>query len=453
MKRHSIVVRLNPSDTKNVDVSCKGSMISELRFMDDAHRIDHGISQMLDQLKQRGLCPNETALDLAILAASVTAADTKISRKEDAQDSWTREIDLYMPVVLPDLWQSTKPLIERMLKFLTGDIWSITFRPRQEVLHELINQDAELMDVEFDAVCLFSGGLDSFVGAIDLLAKDKSPLFVSHYRDVSTKNQLDCAKKIGTVYGDLTSRHVRANVSFNKTDLPGLDSETTTRGRSFIFFALACLAADALDGETPIYIPENGLISLNVPLDPLRIGAWSTRTTHPFYMKRWKELVENLGIEACLVNPYQFMTKGEMLNSCQNRELLQDSLDLTISCSSVAKQRWQKRPPGHCGYCAPCLIRRASVKAAFGNDRTDYSIPDLTKRPLNAHQAEAVDIRAFQMMGRRLARDPQLAETLVYKSGPLNDYDMNDINQYADVFRRGIAEVGNIVDNVKITTA
>ena len=38
-------------------------------------------------------------------------------------------------------------------------------------------------------------------------------------------------------------------------------------------------------------VPKNGLIALNVPLDQLRLGALSTRTTHPFYIARWNELV------------------------------------------------------------------------------------------------------------------------------------------------------------------
>ncbi len=453
MKRHSIVVRLNPADTKKVKVSDKGSHVSVVRFADGDRRLGHGIGQMLDQLQQRGMYPGETAIDLAILAATVTAADTMISRANDAQDSWTREIDLYIPVAEADRWQASTSLIVDMLQFLTGDIWRVTFRPRHKGMESLLDRDDEMHDDPFDTVCLFSGGLDSFVGAIDLLASDKHPILVSHYRDASTKNQPACAARLGKVYGDLSPSHVRTNVSFDKNDIPGLSSETTTRGRSFIFFALASLVADALAGVTPVHVPENGLISLNIPLTPLRIGAWSTRTTHPFYMARWQELVDNLGIAARLTNPYRFMTKGEMLATCKNRDLLENNLNITVSCSSLTKGRWKKRPPGHCGYCTPCLIRRASIEAGFGTDPTTYSIPDLTAHALDAKQAEASDVRAFQMMSRRLSRNPDLAGILVHKSGPLNDYDADEIKQYAEVFRRGIAEVGDVVDNVEIEAA
>ena len=85
MKRHSIIVRLNPADTKKVPVSDKASQITELRFVAGDRRIGHGIGQMLGQLAHRGMYPPENAIDLAILAAAVTAADTQISRAANAQ--------------------------------------------------------------------------------------------------------------------------------------------------------------------------------------------------------------------------------------------------------------------------------------------------------------------------------------------------------------------------------
>lgn len=451
MTRHSIVVRLNAADKGKVAVVDKTSKISNLRFVSAHKSLDHGVGQILHELMQRRLYPGETAIDLAILAATVTAADTRISRDKDAQDSWTREIDLYLPVSNVGLWSNNAQRIERMLRFLTGDIWRVLFRSRQRGMKSLIGRPVSRVDASFDMVCLFSGGLDSFVGAIDLLEGDREPIFVSHYKDASTKSQEVCAARLSRQYGEFDRRHVRANVSFDKNDLPGLGSERTTRGRSFIFLALAALAADAIEGTTPVHVPENGLISLNVPLDPLRLGAWSTRTTHPFYMARWQELLDCLGIDAKLHNPYRFKTKDEMLSECANSTFAAASYDVTVSCSSMTKGRWKKRSPGHCGYCAPCLIRRASIEAAFGKDVTTYSIADLDAQVLNATKAEASDVRAFQMMHRRLGRNSELARVLIHKPGPLDDYSATEMSGYADVFRRGIAEVGTLVKTVRIS--
>ena len=451
MTRHSIVVRLNAADKGKVEVAEKGSKVSSLQFIGADKWLDHGVGQILNELVQRRMYPGEIAIDLAILAATVTAADTRISRQEDAQDSWTREIDLYLPVSDVGLWSGNARRIERMLLFLTGDFWRVSFRGRQRGMKSLIGRPGSRIGLPFDTVCLFSGGLDSFVGAIDLLERGRDPIFVSHYKDASTNSQEACAARLSKRYGDFGPRHVRANVSFDKNDLPGLGTETTTRGRSFIFLALAALAADAIEGTTPIYVPENGLISLNVPLDPLRLGAWSTRTTHPFYMARWQELLDDLGIGAKLLNPYRFKTKGEMLLECASSTFIAANYDVTVSCSSISKGRWEKRSPGHCGYCAPCLIRRASIEAAFGQDATAYSIADLHAGPLDARKAESADIRAFQMMHRRLGKNPDLARVLIFKPGPLDDYPATEISDYAHVFRRGIAEVGGLVRTVRIS--
>ena len=418
MRRHSILVLLNATDKAKVTFTDKSSKVSTLNFISADKRLDHGIGQMLDQLLQRRMYPSETAIDLAILAATVTAADTRISRKDDAQDSWTREIDLCLPVSDVDLWSDNVQLIERILRFLTGDLWYVSFRARQKRMKSLIKRPPKPANTTLDTVCLFSGGLDSFVGAIDLLENGNNPMFVSHYKDASTKSQKICAARLSKQYGNFGRRHVRANVGFDKNDLPGLGTETTARGRSFIFFALAVLVADAIDGMTPIYVPENGLISLNVPLDPLRLGAWSTRTTHPFYMARWQELLDNLDIAAQFLNPYRFKTKGQMLSGCANSTFIAKNYDITISCSSITKGRWKGLSPGHCGYCTPCLIRRASIKTAFGKDTTTYSIPNLYTRPLNARQSESTDVRSFQMMHRRLSKNPELASVLATQARP-----------------------------------
>ena len=202
---------------RRFSVSDEASQVTELHFVAGDRRIGHGIGQMLGQLAHRGMYPPESAIDLAILAAVVTAADTRISRAIDAQDSWTREIDVYVPVAKPDRWSENGKLDRRGLSdSLRGDIWRIVFRPRQKGMDTLIDRSPEPLGTTFDSICLFSGGLDSFVGAIDLLEAGSSPLFVSHYHDASTKSQEICANRLGEVYGDLGPRHVRANVELRQ---------------------------------------------------------------------------------------------------------------------------------------------------------------------------------------------------------------------------------------------
>ncbi len=451
MRRHSIIARLGPADTSRIRVQEPGSEVTQIHFIDGNGRLGFGLGQMVDQLGDCSIRPTDTALDLALLAAMVTAADTRLSRATEAQDSWTREIDLYVPVCNPDLWKTASGLIVRMLSFLTGDRWRVFFRARHQDYRQIIKTRTELFPPTFDCLCLFSGGLDSFVGAIDLLSDGAKPLFVGHYWDSSTSSSQEiCAEQLGKVYGDLATRYVRARVGFPKNLVRDSKPEETTRGRSFLFFALAALAASGFDRDKTVYVPENGLISLNVPLDPLRIGAWSTRTTHPFYMARWADLLRLLDMAITWQNPYRFLTKGEMLSECANTPFLERHLTETISCSSFTKARWKKLPHQHCGYCMPCLIRHCAIMHAFGNDPTPYTLGNLGTRPLNSNKAEGQDIRSFQLMSQRLAQHPELARFLIWKSGPMSDYSDQEIAKYEAVFVRGIAEVGAILDRVLV---
>lgn len=453
MRRHSIIVRLGSEDYTTADHLDEGSVVTELCLSDDSGRLLFGLNQIVDELSDRSLHPSETAVDLLLLAGAVTAADTRINRESESQDSWSREIDLHVPVADYDLWQGLKELLERTLHFLTGDFWRIFFISRsgdQELLSTKPD-NLELEEPSFDSVCLFSGGLDSFTGAIDLLESEAEPIFVSHYWDASTSSQLPCASALANKYGNMLPRLVRAHVGFPNEMIENSRPENTLRARSFLFFSLAALTASCLDKSCTIYVPENGLISLNVPLDPLRLGAWSTRTTHPFYMARWGEVLQRLDICSKIENPYRFMTKGEMLRDCGNQELLQSNLDITVSCSAYTKGRYQGLSHAHCGYCVPCLIRRASIEGAFGTDPTEYTfVPGLDHVTLDSMKAEGENVRSFQMLASRLSAKPQLSRILVHKPGPLSDYPESDIQQYSEVFLRGILEVDKLVRKVRV---
>lgn len=451
MRRHSILARLGPADTEEVKIQDVSSLITELRFIDGRKRLGYGFGQLIDELKKRGIRPTEDALDLAVLAGAVTAADTRISRERESQDSWTREIDLYVPVKRCDTWESARPLLERMLHFLTGDEWRLFFRGQHKNYDALIKTPRSLIHPPFSCVCLFSGGLDSFTGAIDLLESGEKPLFVSHYWDASTSSQTACAKALGNKYGKFNPRHARARIGFADDLIKNSVPENTLRARSFLFFAQAALATSGLKGTSTIYVPENGLISLNVPLDPLRLGAWSTRTTHPFYIARWQDLLDHFGFQTTMVNPYRFMTKGEMLSNCKSKLFLQQHVAQTISCSSYTKGRYQGLSHGHCGYCVPCLIRRASIEVAYGSDPTTYIfVPTLSARTLDAGKPEGEHIRSFQLMAARLKKKPGLEKVLIHISGPLGDYSEREKDSFAEVFRRGIQEVGIVLSSVNV---
>jgi len=136
-----------------------------------------------------------------------------------------------------------------------------------------------------------------------------------------------------------------------------------------MFFAFAALAASAIepqsDSPADIYVPENGFISLNIPLNSGRMGSFSTKTTHPVYLEGIQNLWNEVGINLNLIMPYQFKTKGEVLAECKNQQLLKELVFQSVSCGKYRVYKMQ-----HCGRCVPCLVRRAAFQHWGAVDQT-----------------------------------------------------------------------------------
>ncbi|RBO53037.1 hypothetical protein DSD19_11275 [Rhodovulum sp. BSW8] len=450
MRRFSLIGRLGPDDKGKINLVQSDSDVFEIDFLDGDLRMGFGIGHALDQLAFLGLQPSEKGIDLVVLAALVNAGDTRVSRKLNAQDGWTREIDLYVPVSAVAAWTESTGSIESMLRFLSGDRWRVFFHDRTKRTRTLAVAPKRLAIDGLTKVSLLSGGLDSLIGAVDLLSGSERPLFVSHYWDSETaKAQAYILDRLENRFGKEAFKSLRVRLGFDKHHLTTGETENTQRGRSFLFYSLATLAASAIDGRTTVDIPENGLIALNVPLDPLRFGALSTRTAHPHFIASMQRLIDALTLDVELNNPYRHMTKGEMVANCADKSFLEKIVANSMSCSSPAKARYKKLSPRHCGYCVPCLIRRASLEVGLdGDDETLYMVEDLKGHILASDQPEGEHVRSFQLMAKRIRAKPDLAKILVHKPGPLHDKP-DEIPDYADVFRRGVLEVAELLKGVR----
>lgn len=375
------------------------------------------------------LTPEPRAWDFLSIALSVIASDLTVSRSK-SPDGWTREFELTIAVSDPDFWNGQRALLEKMVKFLSTDVWSIAFvgggflpaPPKKAVFPTE------------DSVSLISGGLDSFIGALDLAKSGKKPYLVSQTVTGDGEKQRHFAQIIG---GGLSHIQLNHNASVPKQD----SSPPSQRTRSLMFLAYAITTATTLkkhkDGEVvDLYMSENGLISVNPPLTGSRLGSLSTRTTHPIFIKLFQSLIDNASLNISIVNNYKFKTKGEMLKEAVDQDFLQANAHKTTSCG-----RFGVHGKKHCGRCVPCIIRRAAFLKWGMDDATEYVYSDLSIQDRSHGLYD--DVRSAAMAALNVEQDG--IRNLVGAS--LNSSILGDISQYLNVAERGMKEVKAFLSN------
>ncbi len=372
--------------------------------------------QILKDMRRSKIHPTVLAFDFLMIALGVVSADKAVLRSESA-DGWTRQIELTVYVHEYDKWIQEKEAFEEMLRFLTGDFWTIHFKK----LAVPIYSEKVFPLRSNDCVCLLSGGMDSLVGAIDLHEEGRNPLFLSQVVRGDAEHQRAYAAAVGDnnlcQWSNRIKKHGR--------------TENSTRARSIIFFAYALLASCGIDynedGRKEIIVPENGYISLNIPLDYMRIGSLSTKTTHPVYMRMLQNIWDDLDLRVDLILPYKYKTKGEVLIECKNQELMKKFIFGSTSCG-----KYQRHGLRHCGECVPCLVRRAAFLKAGLKDNTENGYCVETLKGSNSQDVAAAVMACIEVQNYGIER---------FVKSALSFCDSAERNGYLGVVSRGIEEI------------
>ncbi|ADY54028.1 hypothetical protein Pedsa_3496 [Pseudopedobacter saltans DSM 12145] len=381
---------------------------------------------------------NPEIRDFFLMTCSVYGIDRFVNRKENSVDGWSRELNISFPVSEIKVWSNVKNDLEELFSFLTGDYWKIDFYESN-----FVNPEIDLpidFKEKYKQVNLFSGGLDSLIGAIDFLSthpKDKI-LLASHY-DPQMKGPLSdqtvLLDKLEVKYKGQFNYVPSIKVTLSQTTTK---RETTFRSRSILFIGIALLISQGKK-INEIIVPENGSVSLNYPLSPSRRTSCSTRTTHSFVLEKTNLIISTLKINSNIYNPYEFKTKGEMVDDCEDLEFLRKIIGFSNSCGKRGHRKtWVNRSATHCGVCMPCIYRQASLQNQ--KDPTIYGSHIDSLIPFKRKKTQDVGI-CLDFLRKKLTKDDIKTELIV--NGIKN---INKLNRYVDVVWRTRIELSKWVD-------
>lgn len=342
---------------------------------------------------------NNRNVDLVRIATAVLAADRSASRSGRLSQWNQRDIALTIDVLAVTPWNRVKADLERLLGFLTGDAWALTFHREQGAPEQLGR-----VGIDAQRVVLLSGGADSAAGALlsarELAARGEQQTLVSHWSStnlspVQTRLAADIERRVP----GSTADHIKAHLARGRHAPDGVayGREDSTRSRSLLFIALGLAIASV--NRVPLWLPENGYASVNPPLSKSRRGSLSTKTTHPKFLADLRSILDRVGGHADLVNPFASMTKGAMFKRVRDdlgETEASKYLSQTTSCSHTGARSYGISPDIACGVCFGCLLRRASFIAAGLPDDTKYLKPvDARQRRWLEEKSAALAMRDF----------------------------------------------------------
>lgn len=370
------------------------------------------------------------AIDLVRIAGGAYLAD----RLSGRPSAFTRRLHLTVEVADPAPWEDQAiGQLAQLLFWLTGDTWDL------ELVQDPTAPDTPA-DEAFDSVesvALLSGGLDSYLGALHLLAKqNEPPLFVGHYDTATAVRRAQ-----NTIHSWLQENYTPPP-SYTQIEFTQVEDkkERSSRSRSLLFVALGTAVAASRHAST-LFVPENGFTSLNLPLHPNRAGALSTRSTHPETFYRINTLLQTLRLPITVTNPFASHTKGEEMR------LVADSQPptgwnrvggLTVSCSKLDGARIKGgNSTLNCGLCYACVTRRGAFIAADIDDTTIYLSNEFT----GDARLELLERRYSDRAAISYATTRGIDDDVIDAGTWPPDADLDAIS---DLARRGLAELGTV---------
>ena len=323
----------------------------------------------------RSFCqtPPTKVADLLDVALAVYAADRLSRRNFKGANTGQRHIQVRVGIRDPSLWTDSNiaQKLQEYLYWLSEDVWSLQVVGRQAALHSA-ESDQFLFQLPPEppvTVSLFSGGLDSLAGLATRIRENQggSCVLVSGYTHdrLALQQRLQVQQIRQSAWDETLPNpnpaicHVAIPFGLQKHEKQQEEKGQRTRG--LVFLAMGAAAVLLAETDT-LWIYENGVGALNLPLNEMQLGVDNYRGVHPRSLMMAEDLFE-LALEQPLRirNPFLFHTKAEMCKALKPAGLA-EAVQYTVSCDSFPLRLHGK--PSQCGYCTSCVLRRQSLLAA-----------------------------------------------------------------------------------------
>ncbi len=337
----------------------------------------------------------ERILDLLELASYAFAMDRLISRgRKDALEyhRWGRSIDFYMRVRDFDFWSqaSVANALRAALLFMTGDEdIMFHFEPGHSTPPTNLfdapgfSLDAGTMGLE---VTLFSGGVDSLAGALELLtSRTCKVILVSHLSQPGTRHTQNAL--VNALQSRFPGRVLRYGFDCTLRDTRAV--EETQRSRSFLYTSIAYAIASSY-GLRQFTVYENGVTSINLRRREDLANARASRTTHPQTISQLAKLFSMIEErEVTIKLPYLFCTKADVMRKVM--ALAPELLASAVSCSRTFQTTGQTT---HCGRCVQCVDRRIAAHAVGAEDLDHLGLytSDIIGNPIVDREAKTTAV-------------------------------------------------------------
>ena len=337
---------------------------------------------------------NTIILDFFDVISYICYTDFFTPRDEDANNK--ERLKVTVPVNNIVKFNQIKQDIETLLNYMTnGEKWSVNFEHKEEIKKIGREQKSINEGIEYNSICLLSGGLDSMAGSV--AEKSNKTIFVTFETNpIEVNNSND-------IYENLIKNDNNKHTVIKKINLDEQE-HYTERTRSLIFIASSLIYADYYNIKK-INIYENGIMSLNPKFN---FSRRVTKTTNQKTLFLMNKILEELEIDIKIVNPFKYKTKADIVKLIP-KEYSKYIINFTRTCSKnpgIRHFRNKEKGNFHCGICIACILRQIGMKY---NKREDcqYLLPE--------ELAKLKDIRRYERIISKKKNVEKDEKAVIYK--------------------------------------